>query len=305
MAIEKKWPAVAPRLLAADGGLGTIQLANTSGFKVKQTIALQSSTQPTLQLKIQKATRTVLRVTLPSQQPNAYAPPLDLTAYTLADGAFVTAEEQPKANLSFEDRDMATYDQEPTVARRNVLVDQYGDYYDVANPMPVQLSDGSINIGTVNAELEVQLSHQDNTPDVGDVADSVQVGDGVDVLQVNPDGSINVVLQGSGGTAVLYTGEALAVAAAVQTTVLSHTVPPATYLTIDRIDVGGENIAKWEVYINAVKIATRRTYWGDGMNESFIMGGLKADAGDTIEVKVLHDRPFSGDFEANLIGKSN
>jgi hypothetical protein len=43
----------------------------------------------------------------------------------------------------------------------------------------------------VNGELEVQLSHQDNVPNLGDVADSVRVGDGTNVLKVNPDGSIN------------------------------------------------------------------------------------------------------------------
>jgi hypothetical protein len=61
----------------------------------------------------------------------------------------------------------------------------------VTNPIYVRLSDGSISIGTVNAELEVQLSHKDNVPNAGDVADSVRIGDGVEELDLNTDGSVN------------------------------------------------------------------------------------------------------------------
>ena len=70
--------------------------------------------------------------------------------------------------------------------------DESGNAFTLANPLPVELSDGSISIGTVNAEVEVQLSHQDNVPDAGDVADSVRIGDGTNELAVNADGSINV-----------------------------------------------------------------------------------------------------------------
>jgi len=60
------------------------------------------------------------------------------------------------------------------------------------NPLPVQLSDGSINIDTLDAQLEVHLSHLDNTPDIGDVFDSIRIGDGTNQLSINPDGTINV-----------------------------------------------------------------------------------------------------------------
>jgi hypothetical protein len=61
-----------------------------------------------------------------------------------------------------------------------------GTEISVDNPLEVRLSDGSINIGSVNAELEVALSHMDNTPDAGDVADSVRIGDGVTELAIDP-----------------------------------------------------------------------------------------------------------------------
>ncbi len=55
-----------------------------------------------------------------------------------------------------------------------------------SNPIHAQLSDGSINIGTVNAELEVQLSHIDDDPDSGDVHDSVRIGDGTTEAKIDP-----------------------------------------------------------------------------------------------------------------------
>lgn len=60
------------------------------------------------------------------------------------------------------------------------------------NPIFVRLSDGSISIGTVNAELEVQLSHRDGAPDSGDVADSVRIGNGEFEANVNEDGSFDM-----------------------------------------------------------------------------------------------------------------
>lgn len=70
-------------------------------------------------------------------------------------------------------------------AKRVVLVDLNGEFISVgsggpgsspSNPIYAQLTDGSITIGTVNAELEVQLSHLDNFSAPGDIHDSLRVG---------------------------------------------------------------------------------------------------------------------------------
>ena len=80
-------------------------------------------------------------------------------------------------------------------AKRVTLVDGDGNSglgLTSDNPIFVRLSDGSISIGTVNAELEVQLSHKDNDPNSGDVADSVRIGNGEFEANVNEDGSFDV-----------------------------------------------------------------------------------------------------------------
>ena len=74
-------------------------------------------------------------------------------------------------------------------AKRVTLVNEEGEAgvgSSPDNPIHVQLSDGSINVGTVNAELEVQLSHKDNDPDNGDVHDSVRIGDGQNEVTMTP-----------------------------------------------------------------------------------------------------------------------
>lgn len=198
MAIEKKWPAVPPQLFTSNGGVyGEVQVASTKGFKVKQSAVISAVGQNNLAVQVKRVLSPTILLVGPIkaiQGKQGLQGREDLTNYTVAAGAFIYAEEQDKATLKPEDIFQAVYDQEPTVAIRSVMVDQFGDYYQTTNPLPVKLSDGSINIGTVNAELEVELTHKDNFPDLGDIADSVRVGDGVDELGVNADGSINVNL---------------------------------------------------------------------------------------------------------------
>lgn len=79
-------------------------------------------------------------------------------------------------------------------AKRIVMVDSLGNFNSEDNPLFVQLTDGSITIGTVNAELEVQLSHLDNDPDAGDVHDSVRIGDGVKEITATEYGSSKNVI---------------------------------------------------------------------------------------------------------------
>lgn len=193
MAFERRWERVSDKILTISGGEdGSIAITDNRGFYVKQKIKLKADTLEIKLFQIKRVvSNTVMYVGPVDSNINSRS---DISQYTLALNSTVSAEEQEKPKVPQIDQYNATYAQEPISARRVVSVDNHGTYYDTDNPMPVQLSDGSIDIGTVNAELEVQLSHQDNVPDAGDVADSVQIGDGEDILAINPDGSINVAI---------------------------------------------------------------------------------------------------------------
>jgi hypothetical protein len=156
-----------------------------------------------------------------------------------------------------------------------------------------------------NAIVEVDLHH---TTDVNGEFDSVRIGDGTNLLDINGDGSINVVVGEAPDEEVVNEfAEIGPIVAASPTTILTYPVPALKDLFISRIDVSGENVAKYEVLINGTPIARKRTYFGGNLNETFdfTVGsrrGLPAEAGDIITVVVVHERPFSGAFDARLQG---
>ena len=169
-AIEKSWPAVAPQLLTADGtAQGVVTVANSAGFKVKQQIVVVATGLPSLTVKI-------MRFISPTQ---FYVGPItptagqgltgrqNISAYTVAAGAYVYAETQPKVTIKPEDIWQAVYRQEPGTTIGVEIDDQWGNPINAENPLPVAFS-GSISIG------------------------SVEIVDGDNTLNVNPDGSINV-----------------------------------------------------------------------------------------------------------------
>lgn len=200
MAIEKFWEQVSAVPFIADGGEnGVVTVNSVANFKVKQLVKIEAIGLPPLRLQVKRVisyTQLIvgaLKTKSPGSSINNLKIRTDISAYTVANSATISATEQDKVLIPPRDINQAVYEHEPTNAIRSFLVDYLGNRYSTKNPVPVQLSDGSLNIGTVNAELEVQLSHKDNTPDVGDVADSVQIGDGEDKLEINNDGSINVI----------------------------------------------------------------------------------------------------------------
>jgi hypothetical protein len=209
MAREKFLPGVGPAAFTVDGGAsGQVTIADTTGFKVKHRVVVKGTALADLPLEVKRVISTTLMLVGPVGDIKERQ---DLSAYTVAASSNITFPEQVRRAIPLKEIERAIYEEEPTVAHRVIVVDEQGNpttgsaaaASDVniaevlgapvspANPLPVQLSDGGINIGTVNAELEVQLSHADNTPDAGDVADSVQIGDGTDILEINTDGSVN------------------------------------------------------------------------------------------------------------------
>lgn len=194
MFIEKKLVAVAPRLLTADGTAhGLIYVADISGFYVKQRITLKSNTKAPATFEIKRFDSLTSFYVGPLPPSGKIGDRSDVSAFLTADSATIESAEQPRPGITGDEHERAVYMEEPVVAKRTISVDKFGRPYETSNPLPVRLSDGSINIGSVNAELEVQLSHKDNDPDAGDVHDSVRIGDGEDELEINQDGSINTV----------------------------------------------------------------------------------------------------------------
>lgn len=306
MAIERRLKAVGPLALTLNGGAnGLVTVSDTKGFRVKAQVILEGTSLPNVTLEIKRVlSKTQFYVGTKGDIKQRE----DISLYTLAANSTVHQIEQDRPGIPLEQHERAVYEEEPVQAKRVILVDGYGEFYDTENPLQVQLSDGDINIGTVNAEVEVQLSHKDNYPDLGDVADSVRIGDGDDELAINDDGSINVnIVQSTNSTEnILNTyDEVQSVVSGIETVLVSITLTSGKTYQFQRVQFSGEQIALYKVYINNVAVASSRTHHGSGLSGAIeFVGagqeGLPVVAGDVIELRALHNRPGTGDFEGRI-----
>lgn len=197
MAIERLWEGIPARAFTADGQAnGIVTLESTIQFRVKQSVKLTAMGFDPIKLQVKRVLSSTQMILGPDD--GKLTSRQDLSLYLLGTMPMVSAPEQDKTSIPEKDQLNMTLEREPVNARRVFIVDDFGDAIGTTpqNPIHTQLSNGSVNIGTVNAELEVQLSHRDNYPDQGDVADSVQIGDGEDILRINPDGSISTADSG-------------------------------------------------------------------------------------------------------------
>jgi hypothetical protein len=297
---ERRWPGVILTPIAVSNSIITVSSAAGLHSKQKITLRLGSAVLEDLEIKRVLNDTQIQVGTIGSEMGNILNP-------VAFNGGTLEMQEQERNKIGNEYTFRAVYEEEPAVALRNVLVDRWGRFFSTDNPMPVQLSDGAINIGTVNAEIETQLSHLDNDPDVGDVHDSVRVGDGEDQLQIFPDGSIgvNILESDSNKRALNIYGEVTNVVAGVETTICTFTAGPGKKYRLQRAQFTGENIALYNVYINNVAIATSRTHHGSGLSDSieFIGGsveGIEVLTDDVVELRTTHIRPSTANFEGRL-----
>jgi len=207
MSLERKYPAIASQSFTANGTIqGVIEIADACIFRVHQEVIVEATAQDSVTLIVYEVTNAT---TLIVGTKVAYhkKSPFDLTAYTTAASASIKANKQTITPIDPKEIEHQTFERSPVSGRRNVLVDKCGNIIDTDNPLAVQLTDGSVNIGTVNAELEVQLSHQNDVPDSGDIADSVRIGDGTltaTITNIASDNGLDVNVIGtvsSGGMA--------------------------------------------------------------------------------------------------------
>lgn len=308
MAIERTWVGVPTQLFISNGGKdGQISVPTTVGIKVKQKVLVGSNTQDTQYLEVKRVnneTDLILGPVGPTMKGPASVS--DLTLFLTATNSFLRIDEQDRNSIVHNAIFRAVYEEEPTVAIRTFSVDHLGRMYTESNPFPVQLSNGSIDIGTVNAQLEMFITHKDNDPHAGDVHSSLRIGDGTDEMEVNPDGSINVVVQNGGASSEVTNifNEVTAVPANSETLIVTYTVPPAKSATLDRITGSGENIAKYLIYLNNVLFDVKRTYYTGGFNIEFNFNSMSGKtalvAGDVLEMRVLHNTTDLGDFDGRI-----
>lgn len=122
---ERSWPAVASKLFTTDGNAtGNITVVSASGLKVGQTVIITAATLPNLELKIKRVySGTALAV---GDKDKGIEHRRDISAYTTALGAAITANMQERSRVPLQEIERAVYEEEPTVAIRVIQVDKYG-----------------------------------------------------------------------------------------------------------------------------------------------------------------------------------
>lgn len=176
----------------------------------------------------------------------------------------------------------------------------------------IRLGDGTqlVTATSVSGKvgLDVNILTQDiDIRDLDSTQDSVTIGDpDGDTLDVQPDGSIIIKETVNSNNSGLYKyNEISSLASGVETIVVSHTTVGGRDTFLQRVEVSGDNIAKYRVKVNGVTINTKRTYFGGDLEKEFIFDGnlnpgLKLTVGDIITVTVEHDRSSIGDFNARI-----
>jgi hypothetical protein len=124
--LEKSFPAVSPQLFTANGTAnGVITIPDTRLFKVKQHIQITGTGLLTLNLEV-KEVASINEMTVGPVNGSILAT-TDVSAYTTAVAAAVGCPApQKRPTIGADDFERAVYEEEPVVAKRVILVDQYG-----------------------------------------------------------------------------------------------------------------------------------------------------------------------------------
>jgi len=172
---EKRFARVSQQLFDADGtNTGHIFIPDTRLFKVKQKVIVSSTASiDPLHLEVKNViSQTEIVLGPRGGSIKAYA---DLLAFTTTIGSYIQANEQPRSEIPVLEIPRFTYEEEPVVAWRTIMVDDLGDKYNEENPFPVRIKET-----VIDASLEVQISHLNDFPNIGDITDSVRIGSGTD-----------------------------------------------------------------------------------------------------------------------------
>jgi hypothetical protein len=154
----------------------------------------------------------------------------------------------------------------------------------------------------VSASIEGEVQCEIDASDGDNIA--IASGDGSKVVDVSTVSgtnalNVNVVATTNLSTTTNTYAEVTSLAGASLTTVVSYTAPANCRLK--RVETSGTNIATYSVVIDSSTVDKKRTYFGNSLNAIFDFAeGLQVNSGQTVYVRVIHNRPNVGDFNARI-----
>jgi len=169
----------------------------------------------------------------------------------------------------------------------------------------VSVADNAMTTRIDNAEIHVDLNAQVQS---NGQYDSVRIGNQLYELAINPDGSINANIVNTSVEPELiknYFNRITNLSNNSLTNLIQHITPADKKSYLQRIHVGGQNVAAYEVFVNGVQKDEGRTYFGGQLCKEFNFdgyseNGYEIDPSTAILVKVIHFRPFVSDFHGRI-----
>jgi len=112
---------------------------------------------------------------------------------------------------------------------------------------------------------------------------------------------VDIIEDGSRGDVKNIYDNAPSLAKNQEVQLVKYLVPAGKTFYLKEIEFSGENRAKYEIQIQTLTEGVKRT-WDNKLNGSFLFYNLKLVAGTLIDLRVIHQRPQVGDFDARIIG---
>jgi hypothetical protein len=235
MFIEKKRKGISPRLFTANGNAnGLVTVADAKDFFVKQRVQIKSNTQPVKEFEIKRfVTNNSFKVGPVGASISTYS---DLSQYLVADNATISAPEQDRPGIKPDEIRRATYAEEPVVANRVIMVDEFGNYYNSNNPLPINAQfSGSLSVNldgfdNTNPDSVLGVGSEDGTQTgikhairVDSALDlRVGISDGANKADVNASGELSVT---DANTQAILTSIDNGIPAALGQTTMANSMP--------------------------------------------------------------------------------
>lgn len=181
------WEAISPKSFLFDGSsAGEVYLVSTAGFKTNMKVIIEAIGLPDLRLIVKFVRADDLLIVGPDDKNTSSV--TDLTLYTVAVNATIKADQQYRDVVSLATMDRFTYEEEPTVAQRNILVSEFGNKLTATEYAPKLGLDVNILGGTITVmpKVEVEISAY------GVDYDSIRLSDGNEEVAVSPASQLSI-----------------------------------------------------------------------------------------------------------------
>lgn len=170
-------------------------------------------------------------------------------------------------------------------------------------------SNALVSDGVTNYAAQDAITFLNRIPGLKDA-----IGQGLTSTTIGPKQALDVNIAAS--DVVINTDSAYAefglinfyqissIGSGISTSIGIYTVPGGKTAFLQQVMVSGTNVAQYDVFVNSSNISRKRTIYTE-LNEDFLYAitsnnGYKLIPGDQVEVKVIHNRPFLGDFNATI-----